>query len=79
MTLFLSESDVEQLERIGEKYQYAQLLWNLALPTDTRGCFTVDRADAWEWKDVVDRDKGFLPLSQGKLRQKLIAFYERIQ
>jgi hypothetical protein len=78
VNLFLSEAEMEQLERIGEKFSYAQLLWNITLPGGNPGQYTVDPADAWAWKDAVDQDKGFLPLAQGELKQKLVDFYERI-
>ncbi len=76
LRLHLTQDEQQQLEDMGEKY--AELLWNIAMPAGGSNDFTVDKSDAWEWKEVVDSTRGFLPRAQGNLKQKLQAFYERI-
>jgi len=76
--LYLNQDEQTQLENLGEKFKYAELLWNLAMPGNRDTHFTVDRADAFEWKDVCDSEKGFFPRATGSLRRKLQSFYSKI-
>lgn len=77
--LYLNSQENEQLLEIGDKYQWASVLWHIALPGSKPGHFVVYQADAWEWKEVVDQErKGFLPLAKGLLRRKVTELYNKI-
>jgi hypothetical protein len=80
MNLYFNESDMETLETIGANQPYAQLLWNITIPTKERNKYFVGRQDALEWKDVVDAGRtGFLPGVKGDLRRKITEFYRALQ
>lgn len=76
--LFLTPDEQQTLENLGDSEEYAKLLWNITLPDNGPNSFVLDRADAFEWKDVVERARGILPRAQGTLRTKLTKLYEQI-
>jgi len=78
LQIYLNYREQRELEKLGDRHEYAMLLWNITLPTKKKNLFNVDMMDAWEWKELVDESPGFLPHANGTLRQKIIALYGKI-
>lgn len=77
--LFLTSDEQQALESLGEREEYAALLWNIALPDgSSKTQFVVERSDAYSWKESVDSAMGILPRAQGTLRTKLQKLYDEI-
>ena len=75
MDLYLTDEEQHQLEELGARFEYAQLLWNFAFPGGSANHFTVEHHDALEWKY---ESRGVFPKARGTLRRKLDSFYTRI-
>lgn len=78
MEIKLTREEQEQLENIADKHQYAELLWNITMPSGTAEVFIVGSSDAYEWKTVVDADLAQFPATTPALRAKLSQFYAQI-
>ena len=75
----ITEDEMESLDYIGERYEYARVLVDIAQQDDSDPeLYHIDESDAWEFSEAVDAEDGDLPLLGGALADKVQALLDNI-
>lgn len=83
-TLELTLDEAQGLLWLASRYGYAEGLWNCTeVQEDESGNITgfriaMTEAAAWEFRDAVEAEDGWLPCCGGTLAEKIAALLERI-
>lgn len=66
-----SESEVESLRWLADRYSYAEIIWKATCPASGR-CDLAEH-EAWDLQSCVNDgvDGGYLPCAGGSLREKI--------
>lgn len=74
----ITEQELEALDYIGERYDYASVLMDVLVETDTDGVYEISESDAWEFAEAVEAEDGHLPLLGGSLAERVQALLDNI-
>lgn len=74
----ISDDEMEALNYIGARYEYAKVLADALEETDTSGVYEISEADAWEFSEAVEDEDGHLPLLGGSLADRVQALLDNI-
>lgn len=76
----LTASEVDSLCWLAGRYHYAKTLWTIMGGVDDDGTMHAELSEhqAWEFKEAVEEEDGFLPCCGGTLAAKMIKLLESI-
>jgi hypothetical protein len=76
--LRVTDEEIESLDYIGDRYDYAKVLVDALEPTDTDDLYEIQESDAWEFAEAVEAEDGHLPMLGGSLADRVQALLDNI-